>query len=147
MAKKLGFEDSNGVLQKQIDVDDTTKTVKIYDSADTEVMDIEAHASRHAYGGADALAADALRFSQINKVFGSEQTVSVGAGATSTISKGIYYARCGANTSVEYSPDGGTTWVALISTGGVGLVISDGSNVRLNNTGTATEDSYLLPIL
>jgi len=164
MAKKLEFEDSDGVLQRKIDVDDTTKTLKVYDSADTEVMDIEAHASRHdiggddeipglashasrhAYGGADAIADNALRFSQIDKIFGSEQTVSVDAGATSTISKGIYYVRCGANTKVEYSPDEGTTWVELIAAGGVGLVISDGSNVRLNNGGTAAEDSYLLPI-
>jgi len=120
---------------------------KVYDDTGAEVMDIEAHASRHAYGGDDAIADNALRFSQIDKVFGSEQTVSVDAGATATISKGIYYVRCGANTKVEYSPDGGTTWVELIAAGGVGLVISDGSNVRLNNGGTAAEDSYLLPIL
>jgi len=146
MARKLGFEDSDGVLQRQVDVDDTTKRLKVYDGTDSEVMDIESHASRHAYGGDDAIADNALRFSQIDKVFGSEVTVSVDAGATSTISKGIYYVRCGANTSVEYSPDGGSTWVTLIAAGGVGLVISDGSNVRLNNGGTAAEDSHLLPI-
>jgi len=55
MVKKLGFEDSNGVLQRQTDIDDSTKTVKIYDGSDTEIMDIEAHASRHASGGADAI--------------------------------------------------------------------------------------------
>lgn len=60
MAKKLGIEDSNGVLQRQIDVDDTTKTVKIYDNTDAEIMDIEAHGSRHADGGADPLPANAI---------------------------------------------------------------------------------------
>jgi len=144
--KKLQFEDSGGVLQRQVDVDDATKRLKIYASDDTEIMDIEAHASRHGYGKEDAIPDNALRFSQIDKVFGSEVTVSVDAGATSTISKGIYYVRCGANTKVEYSPDGGSTWVELIPVGGVGLVISDGSNVRLNNGGTAAEDSHLLPI-
>lgn len=87
-----------------------------------------------------------LPFANLKKKFGTEQTVNVGAGATSAISKGIYYVTCGANTSVEYSPDGGTTWRTLISAGGAGLVISDGANVRLNNAGTAAEDSYLLPI-
>jgi len=65
MAKKLGFEDSNGVLQRQIDVDDSTKTVKIYDGDDTEVMDIEAHASRHASGGEDPLPANAIETDMI----------------------------------------------------------------------------------
>ena len=144
---EINLYDSDGVKQRKIAVDDTTKRVEIRDATGADIMDIEAHASRHAYGGDDAIADNALRFSQIDKVFGSEQTVSVDAGATSTISKGIYYVRCGANTKVEYSPDGGTTWVELIAAGGVGLVISDGSNVRLNNSGTAAEDSHLLPIL
>jgi len=147
MAGEINLYDSDGVKQRKIAVDDTTKRVEIRDATDTDIMDIESHASRHAYGGDDAISDNALRFSQIDKVFGDETTVTVDAGATSTISKGIYYVRCGANTSVEYSPDGGTTWVTLIAAGGVGLVISDGSNVRLNNGGTAAEDSYLLPIL
>ena len=122
-------------------------TLKIYDfSAASDVMDLEAHASRHAHGGADALADNALRFSQIDKVFGSESTVTVTAGSTSTISKGVFLVSLGANTKVEYSPDGGTTWRDLIPAGGGGVVISDGSNVRLNNTGTSDEDSYLLPV-
>jgi len=151
-------------------------TLKIYDfSAASDVMDLEAHASRHlsggadevlnltninnavgfsvdahasrhAYGGADALADNALRFSQIDKVFGTESTVTVTAGSTSTISKGVYLVSLGANTKVEYSPDGGTTWRTLIPAGEGGVVISDGSNVRLNNTGASDEDSYLLPV-
>ena len=87
-----------------------------------------------------------LPFERLKKEFGTEQTVTVAAGGTQVISKGVYYVACGANTSVEYSPDGGTTWRTLIAAGGSGLVISDGSNVRLNNAGAAAEDSYLLPI-
>jgi len=107
---------------------------------------VDAHASRHAHGGADALADNALRFSQIDKVFGTESTVTVTAGSTSTISKGVFLVSLGANTKVEYSPDNGTTWRDLIPAGEGGVVISDGSNVRLNNTGTSDEDSYLLPV-
>ena len=122
-------------------------TLKIYDfNAESNVMDIEAHASRHAHGGADALADNALRFSQIDKVFGTESTVTVTAGSTSTISKGVFLCSLGANTKVEYSPDNGTTWRDLIPAGEGGVVISDGSNVRLNNTGASDEDSYLLPV-
>ena len=60
MTKKIGIENTSGVLTRQIDVDDTSSTVKVYDNADTEIMDIEAHASRHASGGADALPTDAI---------------------------------------------------------------------------------------
>jgi len=146
MAGEINLYDSDGVKQRKIAVDDTSKRVEIRDATGTDIMDIEAHASRHAYGGDDALAADALRYQQIQVVFGTEQTVNVGAGATSVIAEGIYIARLGANTSVEYSPDGGTTWYTLIAAGGTGLVFSDGSNVRLNNAGGSAEDSYLLPI-
>ena len=122
-------------------------TLKIYDFAGAgDVMDFEGHASRHAYGGDDAIANDALRFSQIDKIFGTESTVTVTAGSTSTISKGVYLCSLGANTKVEYSPDNGTTWRDLIPVGEGGVVISDGSNVRLNNTGASDEDSYLLPV-
>jgi len=92
------------------------------------------------------IAANAIKSEQINKAFDSETTVTVDAGATSTISAGIYLVSLGANTSVEYTPDGGTTWRTLIAAGGGGVVISDGSSVRLNNGGTAAEDSYLLPL-
>jgi len=146
MAGEINLYDSDGVKQRKIAVDDTTKRVEIRTADDVDIMDIEAHASRHGYGKEDAIPDNALRFAQIDKVFGSETAVTVDAGATATIDKGIYYVRCGANTKVEYSPDGGSTWVELIAAGGVGLVISDGSNVRLNNGGTAAEDSHLLPI-
>ena len=123
-------------------------TVDLTTISDINGISLASHASRHAYGAADAIGDNALRFSQIDKVFGTvETTVSVDAGTVSVIDKGIYYTRCGSNTSVEYSPDGGSTWYTLIAAGGIGLIISDGSNVRFNNAGTVAEDSYLLPIL
>ena len=92
---------------------------------------LNSHASRHGYGGEDAIPEDALRFSQIAKSFGSESSVSVDAGATYTVPKGVYLVSLAANTSVEYTPDGGTTWRTLIPAGQGGLVVSDGSSVRL----------------
>jgi len=65
MAKKFGIEDSNGVLKRQIDVDDTTGELKIYDNTDTEIMSLESHASRHAFGGADAMPSGSLDYTQL----------------------------------------------------------------------------------
>ena len=110
-------------------------------------VQLSSHASRHVKGGADAIPDDGLGYSQIKVTFGAEQTITVAAGSTQAIPEGVYIVRLGANTSVEYSPDGGTTWYTLISAGGIGIVFSDGANVRLNNAGTASEDSYLLPII
>jgi len=104
------------------------------------------HVERNAIVGTKHIQDETVTFAKLAKRFGTEQTVSVEAGATSTIAKGVYYVSCGANTSVEYSPDGGTTWRTLVAAGGAGLIISDGINLRLNNAGTAAEDSYLLPI-
>jgi len=143
---KIKLYDSNGVLQRIIDLDASTNHIEIRDSSDTDLMDVESHGSRHSYGGNDAIPDNGLRFSQLDKVFGSETTVTVTAGGTSTISKGIFLVSLGANTTVEYSPDGGTTWRTLYAAGTGGVVISDGTNVRLNNGGGADEDSYLLEI-
>lgn len=65
MTKKLAIEDNTGQLQRQVDVDDTTKTLKIYDGNDTEVMDLENHAQRHVFGGSDALPSGALDYTQM----------------------------------------------------------------------------------
>jgi len=76
-----------------------------------------------------------------------EITITVSAASTQIINRiGTFIARLGANTKLEYTPDGGTTWYELIPTGGTGIIESDGASLRLNNTGTADEDSYLLPI-
>jgi len=113
---------------------------------DVNGVALASHGSRHAYGGADAIPADGLRFSQIDKVFGSTTTLSVSASSTATIDKGIYYVFCGPNTSVEVYDATNDVWRTLIPAGGAGLVISDGTNVRLNNAATVAEDSYLIPI-
>jgi len=150
---QLVLDEANAVLKVQKYEAGTgwsDKLVISYSNGDVKILDaavaLSSHASRHGAGQADAIPANALNFSQIDKAFDSEKTVSVDAGATVTVDKGIYLAKLGANTKCEYSPDGGTTWRELISAGGSGVIISDGSNCRLNNGGTAAEDSYLLPL-
>ena len=148
MPKKIVMVKDDGITKAyDIDVDETTNEAVILNPDGTVRVNLEKHASRHSYGGADAIPDNALRFSQLDKVFGTESATSIGAGATYTIPKGIYYVRCDADVRVEYSPDGGTTWITVISAGGAGLIISDGSNVRAVNAGTASENVYLLPIL
>ena len=141
----INLYDTNKVLQKKIGLNASNR-VSVKDATGVEVIDIENHGALHGYGASQAIPADALRFSQIDKVFGTETTLSVEAGSTAVISKGIYYVRCDTNVSIEYSPDGGTTWVTIIPAGGAGLIISDGSNVRANNAGVGAENVYLLPI-
>ena len=142
-SKKIRIRDSSDNLQRQIDVDDTSKNTAIYDSSDTKIMEVEAHASRHEYGGADAIATDGLHFTQIDKSLGTETSVSIAGSSTSVISKGAYYVRADSGVNVEYSTDGGTTWVALSIPC---FIVSDGSNVRFNNTNTAAANGYLTPI-
>jgi len=104
------------------------------------------HIEKDAITGSKHIRDETVTFAKLSKSFGTESTVSVPAGGTSVISKGVYLVSLGANTSVEYSPDGGTTWRTLLPAGTGGVVISDGSNVRLNNAGAAAENSYLLPL-
>ncbi len=112
-----------------------------------EIPGLASHGSRHAYGGADAIADDGLNFAQIDKSLATtETTVAVGAGARVIISKGVYYASLDADVRVEYSTDGGTTWKPLCSPGTACLVISDGAYVSFHNSGTASENGYLVSI-
>ena len=143
----VNLYDSSEVKQRKIGVDDSTKHTIILDAYDNFIMDLEKHANRHAYGEADSLPDNSLRFRQIDKVFGSESSITVSAGGVSTIPKGIFLISLAPNTKVEYSPDGGNTWRTLIPAGQGGVVISDGSNVRLKNDGTSDETSYLLEVL
>ena len=143
MATEYRYRDSSDVIQRKATLN-ASNHVEIQDSANTAIVDIEAHASRHAYGGADAIAGNALHFSQIDKILAtSETTVAVSASSTAVISKGIHYARADTGVNIEYSTDGGTTWVALSAPC---LIISDGSNVRFNNTGTTSANGYLISI-
>ncbi len=78
---------------------------KIKDSTDADVMDLEAHAGRHASGGADPIGSNALRIAQIGLVLGAGSSVSVAAAGTYTLPKGVHYVFLGANTRVELYDD------------------------------------------
>jgi dihydroorotase-like cyclic amidohydrolase len=72
---------------------------------------------------------------------GSATTKSVGANSAVVIPAGVFFVFCGPNTKVQVND--GTNWQDLTATGGKALVVSDGVNVRLFNTGTAAENSTL----
>ncbi|MDQ7798528.1 MAG: hypothetical protein RDU76_06255 [Candidatus Edwardsbacteria bacterium] len=80
------FFDGSAVKQRSIYLD-TDNHLKIKDSADVELMDIEAHGAdgRHSYGAADALPAAGLRISQLKHAKNS----STGTGAQQTIAHGL----------------------------------------------------------
>jgi hypothetical protein len=118
-------------------VKNATDAVDVLKANSTTITDasgvkLSAHGSRHRADGADAL---------FYVPFGSDTTVSVGAGGTYTIPAGMYYVKCGSNTKVQVYIGG--TWQDYSSTGALALVVSDGSNARLYNTGTASENSTL----
>jgi len=134
------------VTSGEVRVEDETSGVVLARMSSTTIVDaggiaLNAHASRHAYGGADALPDNSLRLRQVKVEFAGDTTVSVAAGSTYTVPEGIWYVKLGANTRVELYIAG--AWNTLIPAGGIGLIMSDGANVRLYNAGTASESSTL----
>jgi len=102
---------------------------------------LSAHGSRHGYGQPDALPDNSLRLRQVVVTFGGDTSVTVAAGGTYTVPEGVWYIKLGANTRVEVYIGG--AWTQLCAPGTLCLVMSDGSNVRLYNAGTASESSTL----
>jgi hypothetical protein len=99
---------------------------------DASGVKLSSHGSRHRADGADP---------EWYVPFGGDATVTVSAGGTYTVPKGMYYIKCGENTKVQIYIGG--AWADLTATGALALVASDGSNARLYNTGTADESSTL----
>ena len=56
---------SGGVFVRIVTIDDTTNAVVLQDASANAVMDLEAHESRHIFGGADALSAGGIDRTQI----------------------------------------------------------------------------------
>jgi len=111
--------------------------VDILKATSTTIMDasgvkLSSHGSRHRSDGADPL---------FLIPFGSDTSLSVTAGGTYTVPRGMHYVKCGANTKVQVYIDG--MWTDYSTVGAFVLVVSDGDSVRLYNTGTATETSTL----
>jgi len=127
------FEPSSGEIQIVNESDNITlariNPTSMYDAGGVQ---LSAHGSRHRPDGADTM---------FFVPFGGDTSVSVGAGGTYTIPSGVYYVKCGANTKVQIYIGG--AWQDMTGLGALTLVASDGQNVRLYNTGTASESSTL----
>jgi len=77
------------------------------------------------------------------KSFDAGTSVTIDAGLTYTVPNGVYYVFLGANTSAEAYDDVALAWKTIIAAGGSGLVISDGTNVRLYNAAAVAESSNI----
>ena len=121
MADK-GFEwcDSNGNVKRIEDIDDATGKKYLYDETKTAIGSLEI---------------------LLNPSFNTEVSVSVSASSTSVVEKGVYYVRADSGVSVEYY--NGSAWISITTPC---FIVSDGSNVRFNNTTTATANGYLVQI-
>lgn len=69
-----------------------------------------------------------LNFGDDGALYGTETAVTVGASARTTLPAGYMVIRTDAHTSVEYTPDGGSTYVELVAASGGGSLLSDGNN-------------------
>jgi len=99
---------------------------------DASGVKLSSHGSRHRSDGADPL---------FLIPFGGDASVSVAAGGTYIVPRGMHYVKCGANTKVQVYIGG--AWTDYSAVGALVLVVSDGGSVRLYNTGTAAETSTL----
>ena len=80
---------------------------------------------------------------RINRCVYSPSAPSISAGGTYIVPTGFYNVILGANTVCEIYNSYTGSWVTFMAAGDRGVVLSDGTNVRLRNTGTASETSYL----
>ena len=85
-----------------------------------------------------------LSLGQTSFSFKSSVSQSVTAGGVYVIPTGVWYVLCAANTKIQINVAG--TWTDFTGVAGKSLVISDGANVRINNTGAAAESSTLIQI-
>jgi hypothetical protein len=121
----------------EVRLDNESDNITLFRANPTSIFDaggvqLSAHGPRHRPDGADTM---------FFIPFGGDVSVSIGAGATYTVPPGVYYVRCGANTKVQVYIGG--AWQDLTGLGALALVVSDGQNVRLHNTGAASESSVL----
>lgn len=70
-------------------------------------------------------------------------TVAVANASTTVLSAGTYYVPASANISVEVQTVA-NTWTAMTAVGGGGLVIADGTNVRIKNADATNNASLVL---
>ena len=71
------------------------------------------------------------------------QTFAVTSNSTAVLTSGTYYVPASANISVEVQTVA-NTWTTMVAVATGGLVISDGTNVRIRNADTAANASLVL---
>lgn len=69
-------------------------------------------------------------------MFGAEQTQSIAKSSTFLLPKGSYMLQIEATSKlqVQHQKRGTSTWVDVSALGGGGIWVSDGANMRVNNT-------------
>lgn len=127
------LEETSGEFKVKIASD----SVDILKATSTTITDasgvqLSSHGSRHRSDGADPV---------FMVPFGSDTSQSVSASGTYTIPSGVYYVKCGSYTKVQIYIN--STWTDYGTTGALVLVVSDGTNARLYNTGSASDTSVL----
>ena len=118
-------------------VKNASDSVDILKATSTTITDasgvqLSSHGSRHRSDGADPV---------FIVPFSSDTSQSVSAGGTYTIPNGMYYVKCGTYTKVQIYIN--NAWTDYSTTGALVLVVSDGINARLYNTGSASDTSIL----
>jgi hypothetical protein len=121
----------------EVRIDNESDNITLFRANPTSIFDaggvqLSSHGPRHRPDGADTM---------FYMPFGGDISVSIGAGATYTIPAGVYYVKCGANTKAQIYIGG--AWQDYSGSGALILVVSDGINARLYNTGAAAESSTL----
>jgi len=114
--------------------------VSAYQPAPCPIVGKTARAHEFTFKGRVNVAAQ-VSLRSASFTLGSATTRSVGANSAVVIPPGVFFVFCGPNTKIQVND--GTSWQDLTATGGRALVVSDGVNVRLFNTGTAAENSTL----
>lgn len=77
-------------------------------------------------------------------LFGPYTAVAVGAGLRVTLPPGLMYVITDANTTVQITTDGGTTFVTVCAISSGGMIVSDGTNLSADSASVAGTVHYVM---
>lgn len=115
MAKKIRLPTSNGVLTRQVDVDDTSSHITIYDPDDNTIMDIEAHAARHADGAADPLPDASISTSMLQDASVTNAKLAAAAVSSDKVAAYSQYHSAAVTTGVTIGKAGSPITIVSLS--------------------------------